>query len=1223
VIVTRHDLKAAALAASFLVPGMAAGWTATADSYGFTVDTSVRNDVVSFWQSVYLKSEGFQNRIAWTGTYNSPLSVPIPAGAEGTVSAAFVVDVERRTNFIRVLCGAPANCRFNTGATANIFPDDTFSPDASTTKSAAAQRSALMIVRTAVTFPTPDPRAGNGLSHDPPKTGCVAWTDAAWNANSKSCLAYALFGPGAIDSYFREDVAGVSGWNVDVGHRRWLLNPQSTDFATGDTPGRRPLSATDRGLPPSNVVYVVPKLAELDDTVLPKFVAYPGAGFFPAPLNTPYWSLSYPGANFNAATVTMTTANDAPVSVSGVTHNQGYGDNAIVWNVPAAVAARSFSTDTTYKVTVSGISGAGVPTSHSYTVTLINPNRLTDDLSLSGVANPPLTGASYSFARAMGSDAMEVGFFQPVDSPWMEGAEDSPTPQIIDRTDSTYPLRANVTETQPGNSSNYFRTGSKSFRLTFPTHFEPYLGGVADQIFELNREVLPGAGANLNIWYRRGYMTTGTSLLVESSADGGVTWVNRSTILGRATDTASNVDPAFISLAVSIPASAVPMRVRFRLTHNGGSLYTLEGQDGAATGIFIDDISTTNCQTLEKRAGVESTSAAVTSVDFNSTTAQTTLENGQIWWLRLRCKLGGNWFPYGAAKIVEPSGPLSVPLLPSGPASPLDTGATYQFLPDVDATGYQLDVAKLASGSWLEGAEASPAPKVLDQTGTYALISTKFKKTGKNAFRLALDGDGDSFDAFEIDRDIIPKAGSNLTFQVKRGRMMNTNFIHAEVSTNGGSTWISLWNQAGLGVTTVATTADPAFTLQTVSLSSYVGKEIRLRFVFRKSSGAVTIAAAYKTDVGAWFDDIAVSNSSVVESRVRTNLDVAASSFVLDSTTASPGLIAGSTYRLRLRAVVGDVPGAWGTALSVVPVFSVPIVAWTEGAETSPTPQVLDLTGSYDLLSTKYFKTGKRSFRLALDDAADSSDSLEINRTLVPSPGSRLTFQTRRGRMLTTNAVHAEISKDGGTTWTSVWSQNGLATSLTASTVDKAFAAQSVSLASYAAKTIRVRFVFKNSNPGNTITSVSKVDAGMWLDDISVSFAGVGSSPILPALAILPVSDYATWQGEYPEMIGQPFNADKDGDGTPNGIEFAFSLDPTVAQPSTDFATLDPLLDVLKITRSLPVVRSGIAYGAEWTEDFTTWSSEGVTVTTSGGMAVATAPLGSGKRFIRWKITQP
>lgn len=1200
----------AALAASLVLSDMASGWTAAADSYGFTVDTSVRNDVVSFWQGVYLKSEGYQNRIAWTGNYTSVL-----AGAEGTISPAFVADVERRTNFIRALCGVPANCRFNTGSTVNIFPGDTFTPPVSTTKAAAAQRSALMIQRTAVAG------SGNGLSHNPPTT-CIAWTTAAWNANSKGNLAYAFFGPGAIDAYFREDVAGISAWNFDVGHRRWLLNLQSTDFATGDTPGKTPESNGGKALPASNAVYVIPKLAELNDTVLPKFVAYPAAGFFPAPLNTPYWSLSYPGANFSAATVTMTTADDTPVPISGITRNQGYGDNAIVWNVPAGVAARSFSADTTYKVTVSGISGPGIPTSHSYTVTLINPNRATDDLTLTGPAAPLLTGATYSFTRAAGSDAMEAGFFQPVDSDWVEGAEDTPTPQIIDRTDSTYPLRANVTLTNTGSPSNYFRSGSKAFRLTFPTTYEPHIGGVADQIFELDRELVVGTGASLNFWFRKGYMTTGTFVYLETSTDGGVTWVTPSTptVAGGSSGTP---DPGFTFKSVPLASSASPLRVRFRMVYTGGSLYTLGAQPTAATGIFIDDISATNCKTLEKRGAVESTSSAVTSVDFNPTTAQTTIENGQIWWLRLRSKLGGTWFPYGPAKIVEPSGPLTVPLLPSGPKNPLDSGATYAFLPDAGATSYELDVAKLASISWLEGAEASPVPAVIDQTGAYALINTSFKKTGLRAFRLALDGNTDSFDAFEVARDLVPRTGSNLTFQVRRGKMLNTNFIHAEVSTDGGSTWSSLWSLPGLAATAASTASDLSFLTQTVSLSSYIGKEIRLRFVFRKAPEAATIAAASKFDAGAWFDDIAVSNASVVESRVRTIVDGAADSFLLNSATASPGLIAGSTYRLRLRAKVGDVPGAWGPALAVVPVFAVPIVNWNEGAETSPLPRVIDSTGSYDLLSTRVFKTGIRSFRLALDNVADASDSFEIDRTLVPTPGSRLTFQTRRGRMLTTNRVHAEVSDDGGTTWTSVWSQNGLAATLSSFTSDSAFAAQSVSLASYAAKNIRIRFVFRNATPGNTITSVGKADAGMWLDDISVSFSGVGTSPALPALAVLPVSEYAAWQNGYPQMSGQPFDGDKDGDGTPNGIEFAFSLDPTVAQPSSDGVLPDPVAKVLTIRRPLPLVRSGITYGAEWTENFLSWSSEGVVVTTNGGWAVASAPLGTGKRFIRWKITQP
>jgi hypothetical protein len=597
----RQNLKTVFLIAQLLLPSVAWSWTGTTDSTGFTVDTSSRNDVLSFWQGVYLKSEGYEKRVGWTGSYTS-----LALGAEGSTSAAFVTDVERRTNFIRALCGVPADARFNTGATVNIFPGDSYSPSATTTKFAAAQRSALMIIKTARDHPT-DGHSGDGLSHDPPTT-CTAWTSASWNANSKSNLAYAFYGPAAVDAYFREDVPGVSAWNIDLGHRRWLLALQSTNFATGDTPGQRPVNATDRGIPPSNCLYVIPKTSELATTASARFVAYPAPGFFPAPLNSPYWSLSYPGANFNAASVTVTASDNSNVPTTLVSKRVGFGENAIVWQVPASVAVRAISADVTYRVAVTGIAGAGIPTSYSYSVTLINPSQLTDLPVVSGSSSPSTVGESYRFTRANLADSMEVGFFRPLDIGWVEGAEDSPSPAVVDLTDASYALRVST----PG----FFRSGNKSFRLSLPTTYEPTLGGVPDQIFEFTREILPAASATLNLYYRRGFMAAGTRLLVETSDDGGVSWTIRSTVLGTASNTA---DPSFSALAVPLPVSTVPLRARFRLTYTSGALYTIVGQPTLTTGIYLDDISTTNCLSLEKRGSIESV-VPTTSITFNSTT---------------------------------------------------------------------------------------------------------------------------------------------------------------------------------------------------------------------------------------------------------------------------------------------------------------------------------------------------------------------------------------------------------------------------------------------------------------------------------------------------------------------------------------------------------------------------------------------------------------------------
>ncbi len=1017
--------------AAVFLPGAVRGWTGTADSYGFTVDRTSRNDVVSFWQAVYLKSEGYQNRINWTGGSFTSLD----PGAEGTTSAAFVADVERRTNYIRAQCGLPASIRFDTTTTVNILPTDHYPTEAfplpeSTTKSAAAQRSALMILRTTLAG------SGEGVSHNPAPTA-LGWTTAAWNANSKGGLSYTFYGPGAIDAYCREDVTnGLSAWNVDVGHRRWVLNLQSTNFATGDIPGTRPELNGNVSLPSSNCLYCLPKTSELDTAAAPRFVPYPAAGFFPAPLNSPYWSLSYPGADFSAATVSMTSS-DGAVTAPVVSRLNGYGDNSIVWEVPTAVASRSISADATYNITVSGIGGSGVPTSYSYSVTLINPNGEPGAPSLIGSTTPTASGSTYSFTRTEASDAMEVGFFQPTTTAWVEGAEDTPTPQVVDNTDSTYTFRASITGTP-----NYYRTGSKAFHLEFPTYYDPVARGIPEQSFELTREIIPGASANLHFWYRRGLMTHSTSLFVESSPDG-LVWTNRATITGHPTGAP---DSSFIDLSnISLPTSTVPLRIRFRFAYSGAydalgtptdTIYDQPRFPTFVTGIFIDDISVTNCQTLEKKGGIE-TAPSATSVSFTSATSGEALAMGQVWWLRLRSKFGGTWYPYGPALVAT----ISERYTPIGTTAPPVDGATYLFSPDGEVSSYDLEVASISSAAWDEGAETSPTPLVIDGTGAYDLFSTHYKAVGSHAFRLALDDTSDSLDTVEIDRTVIPSATSHLNFKTKRGKMDVHNTLHAEVSIDGGVSWTSVYTLAGSGSFFVNDFF--GFTARTVSLATYAGKEIRIRFAFEKAPAAATVAAS-DVDSGVWIDEVSVTDGSWIATRGQTSLAASASSFRLDATSAGAALVAGSSYHMRLRGVVSGVPGSWGGVLTVVP---------------TTTPA---LTG------------------------------------------------------------------------------------------------------------------------------------------------------------------FAAWEAyDYPMLAGVAFNADSDGDGSPNGVEFAFSQDPLTRQVSSDQPVRDLATSELRITRPLPSVRSEITYGAEWTEDLSTWSNTGVTVTTTGGQAVASAPLGTGKRFIRWKITKP
>lgn len=604
-------------------------------SSGFSVNTSSRNDVVAFWHAVYMASEGYENRVGWTGNYT---------GNSGRTSKEFIDDVERRVNFFRAMCGVPSNVRMNSNSTVLIESTDEHKPLYSTLKSNAAQAAALMLIRNYNPATGKDP----AIDHNPPSS-LIGWSEAAWNANANGNLAFGLYGPGAMTEYVVEEVASGSAtsyWNTLVGHRRWILFPKATDFATGDQPG------TSVTRPPTNVLYISQKPGELGTDPTPGFVPYPPAGFVPAAMNSRFWSLSHAGADFSSANVKITDQNGRPVPVASVQSNASYGDPALLWRVSGIAAARSVDQDTTFNVSVTGIAGAGVPSSFSYVVTLINPDRLTSDLSLTGTAYPPSNKTTaYTFTPPPFADALQVTAFQRKSSPWKEDAENARKTRVIDRTASNYPLISRT-----GSFAGFTGiAGKASFRLTFPTTYDTILRAVPEQSFELDRLLLPKSKATLRFNFRRGFMTTGSSLAVETSADGGVTWKATGAVINGVSN--SYFDNGFSKMSVKLPASGQSLRVRFRyFCKPGVPIYTHEAAPKSPTGIFIDDITAKNCDWLEpvKTSNLGKTAAAFS---FNASTAGGPLKSGSQWCLAMRSSLGAKWFPYGPLKNVVVKAP--------------------------------------------------------------------------------------------------------------------------------------------------------------------------------------------------------------------------------------------------------------------------------------------------------------------------------------------------------------------------------------------------------------------------------------------------------------------------------------------------------------------------------------------------------------------------------------
>ncbi len=588
---------------------------AQVETTGLAVDTTKRNEVVAFWNRVYRASDGFAERMGWTGVYGTC--------QQGVTSPAFHGDVERRINFYRAMAGIEAACVVNDGTPVMIDVLDAHKPPSATTREQAAQRAALMFSY-----------AGD-TDHDPaPGAPFSCWTAAAWNAAARGNIALGLYGPDAIDAYMREnDPASLSSWSDTVKHRRWILQQGATRFASGDVPGH--LSQ----FRPSNVLYVIHGSGDFAGYE-PRHVAWPPPGCFPDELVPTQWSLGHPVASFAEASVQMWRADGSPLAVSLVDRTDRTGGGAIIWRVPAEAAAVSVDEDTTYRVRVQGIVLNGASHAYGYEVTVIDPDRLLDPLELEGTAQPPSRGATYRFDEVEAAQGYALSVSKAAPASWLEGAEDGTAGFIADGTGAGYDLRAAV--------ADFRRTGSKAFRLAFPSLLD-----VSDQWFRIDREILPKAGARLEFYLRRGFMTAGTVLDVQTSADG-LIWTTAASWAGAGT---SWVDFGFVKREIPLPASETPLRVRFLLRWVPGTLVHSAGQS-PQVGAFIDDIVVTNADWVVSRRDTPVDGGSLR-CRLDAESAGESLSAGAVYRLRLHARVGGRDYPSPEVKHVVVGSPLA------------------------------------------------------------------------------------------------------------------------------------------------------------------------------------------------------------------------------------------------------------------------------------------------------------------------------------------------------------------------------------------------------------------------------------------------------------------------------------------------------------------------------------------------------------------------------------
>ncbi|MFT5467181.1 MAG: hypothetical protein ACI8UO_002285 [Verrucomicrobiales bacterium] len=563
---------------------------------GFTVDTTNRNDVLELYHTVYLASENFKATHGWTGD--------VDACDEGTTSNDLIEDTRRRVNYFRAMAGLTSTITFDA------------------TKNAKAQEAALIMSRQ------------NSLSHNPNVdfAGNPCLSADGQEAASSGNLSLGNYGPNAINGQLIDDGSN----NAVAGHRRWILYSRAQEMGTGDIPGDDVPSALPN-YNESNCLYVIGNFASAPSPA-PE-IAWPPAGFVPyhlAPNDAqafPRWSFSYPEANFAAATITMTQG-ATPITVTKETVQNGFGDNTIVWR-PSGIPGTAPASDTTYTVTISGITGAPF-SSRTYDVTLIDPFDLNDEVVVTGPASPPAGAATaFNFNAITGASGYEACIGSYVVGAWTEGAEAAPVPDVIDNTDGSYGLFG----------AHSKATGSRGFHLATP-EFRLFNN------FVIDRQVIPESGSQVQFKYRRLFMHASTKLRVQISLDAGQSFTTIHTIDGNNTGSSAQWDSAsFLTQNVAIPAEYHnhDVRIRFMIEDTGT---TFLGSDDT-NGIYIDDVSISN--SLEVTASTKlALGAGATSFNYTPAVA------GEMRVLMVSPELGGRFWGSGPA--------LKVTSIPGGPS---------------------------------------------------------------------------------------------------------------------------------------------------------------------------------------------------------------------------------------------------------------------------------------------------------------------------------------------------------------------------------------------------------------------------------------------------------------------------------------------------------------------------------------------------------------------------
>lgn len=551
---------------------------------GYAINPESREAVRLFYKTVFLSTGNIAS--GWNGN--------IAGCNAGDTSADYKAATLRSINWFRAMAGVPASIQFDTGFNAK------------------AQQAALLM------------SANGQLSHTPPSSW-TCYNATAAEAAGKSNLNLGSSGADAIAGGYMHDSGGN---NAFVGHRRWILYPQTKLMGSGDA------GDGSSGSPRTNALWVFDaNTFTTRPQVRDEFVAWPAKGYTPYTQVYPRWSFSYPDADFSAATVAM-TENGAAIATRLEPVQNGYGENTLVWLPGSYTEGRTWAkpaADTVYQVTISNVKIGGQARSFTYNATIFDPEQAgsSTPLTLAGSANATTGQAAlYSFNSLAGATSYQWRALKLAPFSLNDGAE-AGTGNFTVVTSPGYAVT----------TSDAAASGASSFHLA---HTQ-----AADQTLQLKGTYVAGANSVLSFKSRLGLSTAAQIARVEVSRDDGKSWTSVFQQAGQQSGSTSNFgETAFSVKQVSLAAFADQSIVlRFRYERPAGSFYP---QSSAGIGWYIDDIH------LD---GIDSVATTGSATDASGNSFNFTPDQSGSQLLQVRAGMFGYYAQWEANKRITVSAP--------------------------------------------------------------------------------------------------------------------------------------------------------------------------------------------------------------------------------------------------------------------------------------------------------------------------------------------------------------------------------------------------------------------------------------------------------------------------------------------------------------------------------------------------------------------------------------